>query len=249
LNKYLLYLFFISSPLTVSAAAMQQDSIGIETFIPAADTVAAPAAYNERSFGNFKEKYKSSEFSYETKAKAKSSWDRFLEAVRRFFSRLFSFGGKTTNTTAFDIFMKVLAFCIIGLVVYMIVRIILKKEGMWIFGRSRKKITVNDITEEDIHHMDFRQLINDTKTTGDYRLAVRYYYLWLLKKLSNNEIIDWHWDKTNSDYLYEIKNTGLRKDFEYLSYVYDYSWYGDFPLDENAFAKAESAFMKTLNSL
>lgn len=253
MNKHIIYLFFISFPLIVPAATLQ-DSTTMENFIPVNDTTgtatAGPLVSKERSFDNsFKNKYKTPEFSYETKSKGKSSWDRFWDAVRRFFDRLFSFGNKTTGTTAFDIFMKVLAFSVIALVVYFIVRIILKKEGMWIFGRSRKKTGVQDITEEDIHQMDFRQLIQETKTTQDYRLAVRYYYLWLLKKMSNNEIIDWHWDKTNSDYVYEIKNTTLRKDFEYLSYLYDYSWYGDFPLDAAAFAKAENAFLKTLNTL
>lgn len=254
MNKYILYLFFLSFSLSLSAATLQ-DSTMVETFVPDTDTVetvvadAPPLVYKARHFGNLKDKYNSPEFKYETKASAKSSWDRFWAAVARFFSELFSFGDRTTGTSAFGIFMKVLAFIIIGGVVYMIVRIILNKEGMWIFGRSHKNISIQDVTEEDIHLMDFRQLTEETKRTGDYKLTVRYYYLWLLKRLSDREIIDWHWDKTNSDYIYEIKNTMLRKDFEYLSYVYDYSWYGDFPLDESAFAKVEKAFLKTLNTL
>src|SRR5690606_29549709 len=112
------------------------------------------------------------------------------------------------------------------------------KEGFWIFGRARKNIEVQDITEEDINQMDFRELINTKKNEGDYRLAIRYYYLWLLKTLANREIIAWHSDKTNSDYLYEIKDNTLRKEFEYLSYVYDYSWYGEFTVDDAGYAKA-----------
>ncbi len=216
-----------------------------------AATVVPPVVhvYKDRRFDhNFKDKYATPEFTYETKNVAKTAWDRFWEAVRNFFDDLFSVGNKTTSAGGFNIFMRILAFVVIGFVIYMIVRVIIQKEGMWIFGRSRKSITVQDI-QEDIHQMDFRQLTEDTKKAGDYKLAVRYYYLWLLKKLSTREIIDWHWDKTNSDYLYEIKNDMLKKDFEYLSYVYDYSWYGDFPLDEMAFAKAEKAFLKTLNTL
>ena len=253
MNKYILYLILISFSPTLTAG-IPQDSTMAET--PAeviSDTVAValpPLVYKDRSFGrDFKEKYKTPEFSYETKPKAATAWDRFWEAVRQFFDNLFSFGDRATSGTSFSIFLKILALLIIIFAVYMVVRLILKKEGIWIFGRSRKKIKVQDVSEEDIHQMDFRQLTEDTKKAGDYRLAVRYYYLWLLKKLSANEIIDWHWDKTNSDYLYEIKSTVLKKDFEYLSYVYDYSWYGDFPLDETAFAKAEKAFLKTLNTL
>ena len=133
---------------------------------------------------------------------------------------------------------------------YLIIKIIVNKEGSFrIFGRSARNITVNEVFEEDIHHMDFGQLIAGTKHKEDYRLAIRYYYLWLLKKLAAREIIDWHPDKTNTDYVYEIKDGALRKDFEYLSYVYDYSWYGEFTVDATAFGKAEKAFIKTINTL
>jgi hypothetical protein len=251
LNKYILYLLFISFSTTLTAKTLQDTTL-VETTIITEETIktAEPPVYTQRSFGtNLKEKYNSPEFKYESKTKAKSAWDRFWDAVARFFEDLFRIGNNDGVSSSLDIFLKITALIIIVAVVYMIVRIILKKEGMWIFGRSRKNIKVQDITEEDIHHMDFRDLIHNTKKAQDYRLAVRYYYLWLLKKLSANEVIDWHWDKTNSDYLYEIKNTMLKKDFEYLSYVYDYSWYGDFPIDEAAFAKAEKAFLKTLNTL
>lgn len=257
LNKYILYSFLITA--ASSAQDIQQDSVIIENFVEAdvakeVDTVELPPAehvYTDRSFTpGFGDKYKGDpEFTYETKVRAKTLWDRFWEAIGNFFDRLFSSGDKATTTSAFEIIMRILAFLIIGFVVYMIVRVILKKEGMWIFGRSGKKITGSDVITENIHELDFSQLTEETKRDGNYRLAVRYYYLWVLKKLSAREIIDWHWDKTNSDYLYEIKDTTLRKDFEYLSYLYDYSWYGEFPIDSDAFTKAEKAFRKTLNTL
>lgn len=262
LNKLIIYLLlFVSFHSTVSAKA-EQDTVAVtETFIETIDTsttdaneptveVREPLIYKDRKFTkNFKDKYTGSDFTYETKTKAKSQWERFTEWLRRLIDDIFSIGDKTLGTSAFTIFMRVIAALIIGFVIYMIVRALLNKEGMWIFSRSRKKISVQDINDEDIHQMDFSQLTESTKRAGDYKLAVRYYYLWLLKKLSANDIIDWHWDKTNRDYLNEIKNSTLKKDFEYLSYVYDYSWYGDFPLDEAAFLKAEKAFKKTLNTL
>ncbi|MCO6148627.1 DUF4129 domain-containing protein [Flavobacterium sp. NRK1] len=257
MNKLLTYLLLIGSLHSLSAQNAI-DSTAVNDYFEAEaveDTAIVPLpviehVYTERSFDpNFKDKYKTPEFTYETKARAKSLWDRFWEAIGNFFDRIFSTGNKTTGSSAFTIFLRIIAFLVIGFVVYMIVRIILNKEGMWIFGRSRKKINVQDADVEDIHQMDFSELTQTTKKGGDYKLAIRYYYLWLLKKLADNEIIDWHWDKTNSDYLYEIKNDMLKKDFEYLSYVYDYSWYGDFPIDNEAFTKAEKAFLKTLNTL
>jgi hypothetical protein len=256
-NKLLLYLLLLSSPACLHAETIQDDieytdsvttTVTEDTIVPFTPYVAAPA-YKDRKFDDsFRKKYKDEDFVYEKKPGVKTLWERFWEAVGRFFDWLFSSGGKQ-ESSIFPIVKLVLAVVVILFVIYMIVRAILNKEGMWIFGRSRKKITAQDSTGEDIHEMDFQKLTAETKLTGNYKLAVRYYFLWLLKKMADREIIDWHWDKTNSDYLYEIKNSDLKKDFEYLTYVYDYSWYGDFPLDEKAFAKAEKAFMKTLNTL
>lgn len=252
MNKLIIYLLLLGCPLLLSAQIAQDTVVNAATDEPQVTTTipAEPLVYKDRKFSkDFKDNYTGSEFTYEIKPKAKSQLERLLEAIRRFLDNLFSYGDSATGTNGFTIFMRILAVLIFGFVVYMIVRALLNKEGMWIFSRSRKNIGVQNINEENIHQMDFKQLTEDTKKSGDYKLAVRYYYLWLLKKLSNNDIIDWHWDKTNRDYLYEIKNSTLKKDFEYLSYVYDYSWYGDFPLDEAAFVKAEKAFIKTLNTL
>lgn len=252
MNKLIIYLLLLGSPLLLSAQTAQDTVVNAVTDEPQVTTTipAEPLVYKDRKFSkDFKDNYTGSEFTYEIKPKAKSQLERLLEAIRRLLDNLFSYGDSSTDTSGFTIFMRILAVLIFGFVIYMIVRALLNKEGMWIFSRSRKNISIQDINEENIHQMDFKQLTEDTKKSGDYKLAVRYYYLWLLKKLSNNDIIDWHWDKTNRDYLYEIKNSTLKKDFEYLSYVYDYSWYGDFPLDEAAFVKAEKAFIKTLNTL
>jgi hypothetical protein len=248
-TNILLYLLLLGSPLCTSAQA-GRDTI-IQTVTAPAATQAVPVpVYVQRKFDpKFKERYDSSEFNYHTKIAAKSAWTRFWEWVGDILRQIFSFGDKAQSAPLFVILIRLLAILLIGFVVYLIVRAILNKEGMWIFGKSGKKITVSDLGEENIHEMNFSDLIANTKKDGDYRLAVRYYYLWVLKKLSAREIIDWHWDKTNSDYLYEIKNDALKKDFEYLSYVYDYSWYGDFPVDEYAFARAERAFLKTINTL
>lgn len=197
----------------------------------------------------FKEKYKDSDFNYKPPTIAKSRWERIKEWFLRWLGELFTSDNPDKTNSIVRIVLRVVAIVVILFVVYLIVASIINNEGMWIFGRSRKKIAATAMGSEDITQMDFRTLIENTKKDDNYRLAVRYYYLWLLKKLSVNNIIDWNWEKTNSDYLYEIKDASLRKEFEYLSYVYDYSWYGEFTLTGELFDKAEKAFLKTFKNL
>jgi hypothetical protein len=70
-----------------------------------------------------------------------------------------------------------------------------------------------------------------------------------LKKLSERNIIEWHVDKTNTDYLYEIQSKELKDNFQYLSYLYNYIWYGEFEMNDTTFNQAQKAFEKTLQSM
>lgn len=256
MNKLLLYILLLCSPVLVTAQVVIDTVVETETFTEAAPKQAPPLmtvapVYRQRKFETgFKKKYTDTDFKYEVKTTGKTWLERFFDWLAHLLDRIFGNNGKKNEGINWgDLILKILAVAVIGLVVYFIVRAIVNKESMWIFGRSRKKIKVQDADEENIHEMDFNTLIEDTRAAGNYRLAVRYYYLWLLKKLSARDIIEWNWEKTNSDYLYEIQNTALREEFEYLSYLYDHSWYGDFPIDDKAFAKAEKAFLKTFNTL
>ena len=100
---------------------------------------------------------------------------------------------------------------------------------------------------EIIKNQDIQSLIDQALQDKNYRLAVRYYYLLTLQKLSGQELIDWQVQKTDHDYIYEIENTQLRHSFSRVTDMYDYIWYGNFEVDEFAFAKAQSAF-NTVNT-
>lgn len=230
--KILFLFLFISLGISFGFSQVQNDS----------------EAFQPRKFENLKEKYSDSDFNYVEKPTKvdRTAWDRFWDAVGRFFSNLFDFGDGTKALSGVEILMKVIAILIILFVVYLIVKIIINKEGGWIFGKSAKKITVSEITEEDIHSLDFNTIITKAKNEKNYRLATRYYYLWLLKSFSDSNIIEWDIEKTNGDYINEISNVELKSEFQFLSYVYEYSWYGEFDLTQTDFEKTETAFLKLI---
>ncbi|WP_322550422.1 DUF4129 domain-containing protein [Flavobacterium psychraquaticum] len=205
--------------------------------------------HNTGKFGNLKEKYSGNDFNYIERTKVDTSaWDRFWSAVGRFLSNLFDFGNGAKALSGIEILMKIIAILVIIFVVYLIVKVLINKEGGWIFGKSAKKITVSEITEEDIHSMDFYSSITKAKKENNWRLATRYYYLWLLKSFSDKDIIEWDIEKTNADYLNEISNLELKKEFQFLSYVYEYSWYGEFDLTKTDFERTETTFQKLIAS-
>ncbi len=198
---------------------------------------------------NLKEKYNANEFQYEIKVAEKGAWDRFKEWLKKLFENLFGIkNGVSAN--AVDWTINIVSILLILVVVYLIAKAILNKEGQWIFGKSTtKKVISHEDIERNLKNVDFEKLISETIKTGDKRLVIRYYYLWLLKKLSEKSIIDWNVEKTNSDYLYEIKSDKLKNDFSYTSYLYNYIWYGEFSLDETTFEEAKKSFIKTIQSI
>lgn len=248
MNKKLaiLYIFCISFFQPVFADTIEKDTLKTEMHFPLADTVK----YTQRQLSpNFKDKYEGKDFVYEVKPRAKTAWDRFWEWVGRLIRDLLGAGDKASNSYFLIYTLRTIAIALIGFVIYLIVTALLGKDKYWIFKRSSKKITAEEIMTEKLSQANFKELIEKTKQEGDYRLATRYYYLWLLKLLTYREIIEWHPDKTNTDYLYEITNTELKENFKYLSYIYDYIWYGEFEIKNDAFIKAEKAFTKTINTL
>lgn len=199
---------------------------------------------------NFKNKYTDKEFIYEFKTPEKNAWDRFKEWLANFFKNIFSFTDSKSALNFVDILLKVIAILIVVGVIFMIAKAIMNKEGQWIFGRnSDRKIINYDEIERNLHLVDFEKLIQNSLQSDEKRLTIRYYYLWLLKKMSEKQIIEWDLEKTNSDYLYEIKDETLKEDFAYLSYLYNNIWYGEFELDEANFAKARNAFEKTIKKI
>jgi len=197
----------------------------------------------------FKEKYNDTEFQYEVKVAEKGLWDRFTEWLSYWFKKLFGLSDNVSNN-AVDITLKIIATIIVLFVIYLIVKAILNKEGQWIFGKSTtKKIINHDDIERNLQHVDFEKLIASTLKSGNQRLAIRYYYLWLLKKMSEKNIIEWNPEKTNSDYWYEIQNQTLKNDFSYVSYLYNYIWYGEFEITDSSFESMKKTFETTIQSI
>lgn len=197
----------------------------------------------------FKQRYRSEDFDYEAKPLGKTVFDRFMEWLGNLLRNLFSMGGAESLTAATWIFRIVCALILL-FVIYLIVKAILNKEGQWVFGRSSaNRIYGANELEKNLQQADFEKLVLQTMAAGDKRLAIRYYYLWLLQRFSKKGIIEWDLEKTNSDYVYEIGSEKHRSDFAYLSYLYNYVWYGEFETDDETFAKATRAFEKTIQSV
>lgn len=151
--------------------------------------------------------------------------------------------------------LKIISYVALGLIVLTIIYYILKNSGGFYFGKNRKKINYHASAEqvledsENIDNNNFERLIQKAKSENNYRLAVRYYFLWVLQSLSDKGLINWNKDKTNYDYFVELGSFPIKDDFFSNSHIYNYIWYGNFEMNQNEFLIAESIFQKTLKKL
>lgn len=234
--------------ITINDTVYEQD---LQPVAQSNNIVVETPVYKDRKFGTaLKEKYNDSEFDYSEKKAPDNFFTRFLAKVREFIRDLFNGNSSSHgNVRIIETVAKVIAILIIITAVVLIIISIVRGNTTWILGKKPTPIYNGSEDVEDIMETDFHTLINTTEGTTDYRLAVRYYYLWLLQQLATRGFIKWNNDKTNTDYFYEIYDSRIRADFKYLSYIYDYIWYGEFELDNESYLKAKNAFRKTINTL
>lgn len=121
--------------------------------------------------------------------------------------------------------------------------------GLFSYKQHQKINNYEEITAENIENADISSLIKNAENNDDYRLAIRFYYLLVLKNLSLKNFIKFEDDKTNAEYLNEISNKPFSSKFAYTSYLYNYIWYGEFPLDTEKYRHAKSNFTALLKQI
>lgn len=235
--RNIIYLF---SFLWVSFAFSQNDSIPIP--------VDENSVLQERKiYENLKEKYPGEEFNYDTNTGESKN------LLARFLKWLFQGIGDAVGIDIPYNVLQILEYVIYGLmgllVIYLLVRIFINEKFNSIFSKKAKAIIDIDLSEQHIEVIDLDALMNAALKNKDYRLAVRYQYLKILKLLSQKEIIEWHFDKTNVDYEQEISESKLKNDFKKVSYLYEYIWYGEQIINETDYTNASFRFTQLNNSI
>lgn len=109
-------------------------------------------------------------------------------------------------------------------------------------GNSIKTSLVYSESLENIHLINFDAEIEKAVSQHNYRLAVRLMYLKCLKQLSDLNLIKWEINKTNAAYIYELTDPVQKQTFGILTRQFEYVWYGDFPIDQQAYGGINQLF-------
>ncbi len=158
-------------------------------------------------------------------------------------------GGNPFNVNQGSGIMK---FLIILLALVLIVLLLRGLLGSDLKVRNKKikgaEISIEQI-EEDIENADLQTFIHQALDQEQYALALRLYYLAVLKELTLRKAVRWKKEKTNLDYLREMRSSEYFKTFKSLTFIFERVWYGERHLDKEGFLQLEPRFQAFINQL
>jgi len=125
--------------------------------------------------------------------------------------------------------------------------------------RIRKDEHISNIEDiEDIAAVpesELDRLLREALERKDFKEAIRISYLFIIRSLSEQELIHWKKDKTNREYLTELNKSIYYNVFREVTAVFDRVWYGDIELGEIDYLRISPHFknlgdlLKTNNTL
>ncbi|MFP4543519.1 MAG: DUF4129 domain-containing protein [Candidatus Kapaibacterium sp.] len=152
----------------------------------------------------------------------------FMLWLQRFF-----FG---KGRTVWDILGLMVVIAVIILIIYLIA----SGKVPWILKHKELpggKTIAGDI--QDIKKTNLNSLLKQALEEQNYREAVRYRFLIVLKQLNQDGHIEWMPDKTNTEYLKEIKDPALKDSFGKICYVFEHVWYGGFSVSGEIYLRID----------
>ena len=155
--------------------------------------------------------------------------------TKGFWDYFFDFFESRTTRIIFYLFL-------IGLAIFVLYRVIVLN-NLFIFYASKrqKKVFVEEETSE-LDRTTIDQKIEEAIVLKEYSNAIRYLYLKTLFALSDDDLIRYHAQGTNSEYLSQMSRHKKIKEFRFLTQVYEYVWYGKFEINDQQFELVYDSF-------
>lgn len=207
-----------------------------------------PVDLNESQIENYRAE---KEFDYINSVEKDNWWTRFKKWINAKYHQFINwlFGDYKANSilaAIISVIPVLLILSLLGLIAWLFSRL---NPGGRILQKPKTSEVFLSEEEELVKNEDLPALMQAAIQNGQYRLAVRYYYLQELRKLDELELIHYEYQKTNRDYSEEIKNKGIKEQFSNITKLYEFIWYGSFQVSEADFKLAEKGFIRMEDAL
>jgi hypothetical protein len=162
-------------------------------------------------------------------------WERIIEWIKSLLRTIFF-------TDEYSDLADAILYIVMGITVITIILIIYRTEIRNLFFKDVKYSLTYLESGENIHEINFEEMIEKQLYEKNYRFALRLTYLKLLKVLDSKGFIKWRNDKTNRELIGQIKHKDLNDSVKMLTVEFENVWYGGFDIDEMKYKHCASAY-------
>lgn len=126
----------------------------------------------------------------------------------------------------------------------------LRQPGNRTLQRASDGVIITEANlDQYLQETDLQRFLRAALESGNYALAIRLYYLQIIKTLSERRAIAWSKEKTNRDYLREMRHHPQHDAFRQATRTFERVWYGNSGLQAEEYARLETQFSTLLNNL
>jgi len=178
------------------------------------------------------------DYEYDTDLRrAPSLWDRFKQWLLDWLQRIL--GSNAGGFVVDNLFYLISILAIITAIV------VLSRNGLRnIFHGAPRSMGQVITAEEDIRAMDIPSMIAQAERDGDWRGAIRLHYLLVLRKLVDQGLLTWSPDRTDRDYMRQLKDPSTRARFANAALIFQWVWYGHAEVDRERYASFQRPFIE-----
>lgn len=111
------------------------------------------------------------------------------------------------------------------------------------------EILLEETNPTEIPLTELERLLQEALANGDYRGAIRIYFIFIVRDLAEKEWIKWEKEKTNFHYLREMAGKKEYDDFNRAVSFFEIIWYGKREVDQQKFNEIKPNFTRFLDKL
>lgn len=117
-----------------------------------------------------------------------------------------------------------------------------------LFYRNKKLEALEEDEVADTRGLSPLILSQQAAARGDYRMAVRYNYLYILQLMGEKGLVVLQPQKSDAHYQAELRGKPLATDFSTITLQYEYVWYGEFSLKTEQYQSIAAGYRKFIET-
>lgn len=141
---------------------------------------------------------------------------------------------------------RTILFILIFSIVILLLYFWLKRQN---FSSKINQIVDENWNPEVITVSELESRLENALKNEVYREVIRIYFTMILQELIRLQLIKWRLEKTNQQYIYEVKNQILRAELRKCTRYFDIVWYGEYNIDRAKFEEIQPHFTRFIQTL